>query len=395
MVHFLVATILLAPVSIPIRVDGEGYLRFVRDGRVVYAKQATLVVEAGKLCSKSGTPLIPTIQLPDDIASLTIDLQGNVLVGKNAVGRLVLALFPNEGMLQTKGDFLVSVERPKLGSPGDDTCGVIRMLASAAPAKPDTGIASNPAPTKSAASPAIVKGSIERASQKQDSVVITVHPQSSIEGKSFTLGEIAEIHAPPEVLETLKGVVVGDSPPLGTERGIDQVRVLARLRMAGLKPEGWAITVPSNARVLHDGQHISNLDFVHAAQNAVREQLGVTAPMNSAVPAPEMVVPHGELQLVAESVAGNGLKATVVIGVYVDSKRFNSRTVTLGGVAGGIFVRAGTTVKIRVVSSGAAVETTGKAKTPGAVGQTIEVQTDAGATFTGTVLENGMVEVRL
>ena len=49
----IVALMALAP-SVHLHVDGEGYLRFVREGRTVYAKEAMLTVTDGKLASVDG-----------------------------------------------------------------------------------------------------------------------------------------------------------------------------------------------------------------------------------------------------------------------------------------------------------------------------------------------------
>jgi hypothetical protein len=52
-------------------------------------------------------------------------------------------------------------------------------------------------------------------------------------------------------------------------------------------------------------------------------------------------------------------------------------------------------VKIRVIKNGASVEVDGKTRTSGKVGATISVQSDAGATFTGTLITTSLVEVKL
>ena len=65
----------LTPVKV--HVDGAGYMRFVRDGRVVYAKTATFVSIDGSLGSE-GAKLLPEIPVPTTAPTITVDLQGNV-----------------------------------------------------------------------------------------------------------------------------------------------------------------------------------------------------------------------------------------------------------------------------------------------------------------------------
>ncbi|HVL39492.1 MAG TPA: hypothetical protein VM328_08900, partial [Fimbriimonadaceae bacterium] len=113
-----------------VRVEGEGYLRFVRDGRVVYAKEAALQAIDGKLCHSEGAPVIPTISVA---APFMVNLEGNVVAGGKSVGRLVLAHFPASASLRPDGPFLVAAERPRLAEPGEGDSGVIRSVGVATP----------------------------------------------------------------------------------------------------------------------------------------------------------------------------------------------------------------------------------------------------------------------
>lgn len=390
MIHSLLGLIIASTSAFHVRVDGEGYLRFVRDARVVYAKEANLEVIGGKLCSQSGYPLIPLVVVSDGVGVIKVDLQGTISAGGRPCGRIVLAIFGSGSAQQNSDGFLVSIDRPALGNPGEGTYGVIRQSGSEAQNMQSSSLKPLPLSPKP-----IVKAAVERQPMERSEVVISVRPQSAIHGKTFTLGEIAEVQGPSSLVLDIQAICLGDSPPLGTERGIDQTRIVSRLRMAGIKPDGWAINVPSGAKVKREGTHITQEEFVQVAQQAVVDQLGIKSEMNSPIPAPEMVVPPGEIKLVAESATGSGGKASVVIGVYVDSRRFNSRTVALVCAVTTSVVRAGTTVKVLLVSSGATVQTTGKTKSMVSQGQKVEVVTGAGVVLTGTLLPNGAVEVKL
>lgn len=107
-----------------IRVDGEGYLRFARDGRAVYAPEASLVIRNGQLVHEQGFGFLPPIAVPDR-ASVTIELDGTVRANGQSVGRLVLAL--SDGMTK-RDDFWATPDRPRLMNPGEETAGVIRMV---------------------------------------------------------------------------------------------------------------------------------------------------------------------------------------------------------------------------------------------------------------------------
>src|SRR5579862_8614347 len=98
----------LTPVKV--HVDGAGYMRFVRDGRVVYAKTATFVSIDGSLGSE-GAKLLPEIPVPTTAPTITVDLQGNVDAGTAHLGRLVLAIFPAGTTSRTTDSFFTFSER--------------------------------------------------------------------------------------------------------------------------------------------------------------------------------------------------------------------------------------------------------------------------------------------
>ncbi len=116
----------LAPVRV--HVDGDGYMRFIRDGRVVYAKQATLTNVGGHL-GADGAKLLPAISFPNSVSSISIDLMGNIDAGSSHLGRLVLGIFPAGTSSSGIGSFLSFSDRATLTNPGEDTAGVIRTVA--------------------------------------------------------------------------------------------------------------------------------------------------------------------------------------------------------------------------------------------------------------------------
>src|ERR1017187_6126023 len=122
----LVLSVFTALTPIKVHVDGPGYLRFIRDGRVVYAKAATFVSIDGNLGSE-GAKVLPEIQVPVGTQTFKVDLQGNVDVGSAHLGRLVLAIFPAGSTSSTTDDFFTFSERPTLTNPGEEAAGVIRV----------------------------------------------------------------------------------------------------------------------------------------------------------------------------------------------------------------------------------------------------------------------------
>jgi hypothetical protein len=119
MIGALLCGLLVAgPAPLKVRVDGEGYLRFAREGRVVYASSATLSVADGSLVGAEGATVMPSILVPTDATAIAVDLEGNVSCkrGPDAfpLGRLVLAVFPKGIALRPSGAYLVAADRPTL-----------------------------------------------------------------------------------------------------------------------------------------------------------------------------------------------------------------------------------------------------------------------------------------
>ena len=122
----LALSVFTALTPVKVHVDGPGYLRFIRDGRVVYAKAATFLSIDGNLGSE-GAKVLPEVPIPVGTQTFKVDLQGNVDVGSAHLGRLVLAIFPAGSTSSTTDDFFTFSERPTLTNPGEDAAGVIRV----------------------------------------------------------------------------------------------------------------------------------------------------------------------------------------------------------------------------------------------------------------------------
>lgn len=130
----LILTVAVNP-TLSIEVDGDGYLRFSRDARAVYARQATLKVTEGKLTNAYGDPVLPTISVPSGSQKLDVDLEGTVyaITGSNKakVGKFVLAMFPEGTALSEDKGVLIAADRPKLANPGEGLTGVVRVSTGA------------------------------------------------------------------------------------------------------------------------------------------------------------------------------------------------------------------------------------------------------------------------
>jgi hypothetical protein len=362
MIGTLLTSLALAnTLTLPVRVDGEGYLRFVRDGRIVYATSADLTVQTGALGFK-GLPVTPYIHIPANAIRLEVDLSGNVVAvagtAKTTCGRLVLARFDSKPTADQ--GFLVSATRATIGNPGEGVFGVIRSSNNAAP-------------------------------QAQGEGSIAVRKLTEVEGDSVTLGDIAEISGDPATKKGLQAVVFGPAPAVGLDVPVTRGRIQALLKRVGMNAE---VDVPAAATIRRKAQTIKQEEFIAAATKAAQEELGAEVPMTCSDQQGDFKAPFGTVELKTKGISTSGTNVSVVIGVHVEGKYVNSRTVNLKPDSSGQ-IRAGTAIKISMKSAGLTVEVNGKARTGGIVGQTITVVTDTGSVLTGVVVAADRVEVKI
>jgi hypothetical protein len=426
---------------VKIQVDGEGHLRLSREGRAVYAKSASLTVANGKIATVDGDALLPTIVAPANTQKLEVDLEGNVYAiraaSKTKLGRIVLAVFPAEAVLNEKDGVLYASDRPKLANPGEDTNGVIRVEAAPAPKtkvetksaapieiklndpKPETKKPDTLPAVDAGTSKPVLSGPIGSSGSKLDPkpvptsqapttkakvgpAKIVAVASAEVEGPNILLGEVATIEADEAVAATLKLVDLGESPILGAKRTVDRARILARLKAAGFETDKIELIVPAMIEVKRKGQNITQAQFNYAALKAVYESTGIqTEYVPDEESGPDFLAPAGPFALVAETISGlNAEVATIKVAVYVGTKRVNSRTVKLKAKTPIVAVKSGAPVKVFFRAGAAMVETQGIAKSSGKAGDTISVEVKvAGATektiHSGVLLPSGAVEVKL
>ncbi len=379
--------------ALAVRVDGEGFLRLLREGRVVYAKSAKLAVYENRLCDQRKNPLIPTVMVSGEPETISVDLKGNVAIsahGKSCnVGRIVLALFACTPSADSTG-YSVSPDRPKLANPGEGEAGIIRSEGTDGQVRTTAKMAAAPA-LKTVA----VVAETTQDFSKRAGTHIDFHALSEISNASYTLGDIADIRAPGDVAQRLRGVELGEAPALAAPLAIDRARIIAKLRSQGFAPENFIVTVPAGARIARKGQVVEREAILAKAIEAAKDQLGIAQKLAGILPGKDLLLPLGALELVAENVSTSGTGVSVVVAAFVDGQRVNSKTVRLTRAHSPISVRVGAMVKVRIKLNGATVETTARVKRTDALGETVEVETADGAILSGVPTAAGIVEVQL
>ncbi len=391
----LATSLLLAPGEIAVHVEGEGYLRFLREGRAVYARQAALVVEKGELREKSGPGFLPPIRVPAG-HTVSIGEDGTVTLGPGhaAAGRLYLARFAPATAFEPSGAFVIARDRADLGYPAQAGYGKISTKTDAAPPKVElrrTQMGTpKPVETQPAPSPSRTVGNL----------TIAILAAVEVEGPKFSLGDIAKISGPAEDVARLNALDLGNAPVHGVPMLYTRERILAKATLLGFDRKALSLEMPPMVEITRKGQTVTVDKLVEVARRAVEEKLGMKGEMSPDDRIVDFRVPLGKLEIASEGVNLAGGVATVSLGIRIDGRRFTGRTLRLSGPALEVAVAMGSAVTVRFVSNGLMVEMPGKARTAGAIGQTIDVtvtipETRETTTHQATIVRAGVVEVKL
>ncbi len=408
MVTSLVACLVLSSPVAEIKVQGEGFLRFAREGRIVYAKSSKLAVNSGKLTSATGEPMMPAIILPNDTAKIEVTLEGAVtavLPNKQKVsgGQIVLAQFANENELQADGCFLVAQWRPKLVSPGDGTAGVIRAAGIDAET-PVNQVPTNPIksePKKEVKTQIAPKqtGTTKPTPAYTGTPIIVFHEENEIAEEKYTIGDIASIKADASTEKLISELILGNTPAIGITNKVTRSSVVAALSRVNIKKDEVSIEMPAFVTVRRPSQNLTSNDFNEAAIAYAKKQVPDTVTFEGHQNGPDYVAPLGKAELRGEAFSIRNGTAEVTVGIYVDGKRRNSRTVSLDarGADGDFLqkIQAGTRVKIIVRSGTASITIFGKTKTAVFVGQSVEAVSDNRTTHIGILTDPSSVEVKI
>jgi hypothetical protein len=391
---------LLAPPKLTLRVDGEGYLRLCRDGRAVFAATATFEVVEGRLRDIGGAEPLPKIFVPGDATALDCDLEGHIFAitagGKAEVGRLVLGRLKST---TTDGRYTISIDRPQLGSPGEDDWGVIRRegVKSTPTKQPELKPKqAEPKPKQTSQpqiSPKTIKTPIE--SSWTGPAEIVVRPESTVSGESFSLAEVAEIHGKPEEVEKLGSVNLGRSPAFGVSRGLDRNFVLMQLRAAGIDVDKVKLGPFPMAKITRAAQFLTVEKQLEVALGAVKAKYPSLPDLTFTTDPGALKLPNGELQIKVMSVNKSPQSITVGIQILVDGQVKQTRMLGLAPAGGFVSLPSGTKVKIIMRVGGASVSTEGKLAGSAWIGETVSAKLENGTVVTGVLKDAQTLEVQL
>ncbi|MCW5941773.1 MAG: flagella basal body P-ring formation protein FlgA [Fimbriimonadaceae bacterium] len=363
---------------VSVRVDGDGFFRFLQGGRLVYAREAELTVADGRLCGGSERWVSPTISIAANATRLEVEADGRVFVlvagGKTAVGRLALALYPETSVKTRQGDVWAFQDRPTLAYPGEGGAG--RVVSGVAKSVAPAALATDPAPKPSA------------------TATVTVRDDFASDDGPVTLGRIATIEGDPALAAKLRDVELIATPPFRTRATISRIGIEQKVRAAGVDPKRLTIKMGSYATVRRTSQMLTQSAITEEAKKALASQ---GAPLESLLlesPPAELEAPTGDLRMETQ-VAVTGLAYTVTIAVWHGTNRIGVRSLRYEPALAAIGVRSGDPVQLVLRSAGARVTCAAKATHDALLGGEATVRLETGKTHRGRVVARGVVEVTL
>ncbi len=406
MIAVLIALTAGISASTPIQVEGDGYLRFVRNDETVYAKQAEIGWSDGRLVAADGSPLAPLVKIEREPKSLQIDLQGRITAvypdSAIQVGRLVLATFPDDVRPVVSGSFLRVYADATLADPGDGLAGVIRPWnpgSTNAPVRiPTEPVKPEPPQVRTES---VVQPQRTVSNHKPDSAFIAgggieiVFPDTSeVIGESMTLADVADIYAAPDIQAKVQQIPLGNSPVFGVPRTLDRTNIVAKLRGAGFDVAKVRISGPVKIRIKRVGQTITQEMFAQCATESIQAEYPNFV-SESQRPVPNLEAPMGELQLVADRPVRSGSNLSVTVVAYVDGKRINARTLLFSNQSAPVQLKVGDTVSVVVQSRDVRVESAATIKSVDMLTGRVTVTLPTGKQLTGRIDEKGKVVVSI
>lgn len=391
----ILALIAANPAPLTLHVEGEGWLRFEREGRAVYAREASLTVSQGRLVNQEGLSLLPSLAAPT-IEGAKADLEGRITLQGREIGRLVLAKFPSDQSLTQVRGMWVAAERATLGSPGEGTFGVIRMGAKgAAPVKPQPQpdqpaqkppaqipVEPNPRPVPPVKTP------------ETGPLIIKARALSLSGTEAITLKDVAEITG----IGAAKAgeIQLGITPPYGVERPISKSLVEAKLGAAGFVRGSWTLSWPGDkVGIRRLGQDVPHEAFVKAGREALAKILPFGTQIEPEGVAAAMACPLGDYVMTALEPRIERDRVRLQVDISFQGIRFNGRPLTFRISSPFTAMRVGQEIQVRVRSGGASVIAKGKVRQIDQVRGQVTVDMDKGVTLTARPGTDGIFEVVL
>lgn len=182
---------------------------------------------------------------------------------------------------------------------------------------------------------------------------ITIRPTSSVKPSQMVkLGEIAAVTGTKGDVERLNQVEIARSALPGSARQVTPEWIKTRLACAGFDVKTITIKAPTTVVLVSESQQVKGTDIVETAKQYITSQLStsdIAYTLSETGAQPDIVVPTGKLELVAEQ-TGRTIspgRQQVSVDVLIDGSLYVKKTVGLNIKASGPVLVASQSIKAK------------------------------------------------
>jgi hypothetical protein len=406
----LLSLLVASSPTLSVKIEGEGYVRFSRDGRAVFSRDFTLTVADGKLATIHGLNTVPTVQIGTGISNLRISKVGELFAtypsGETKVGTLVVGVFAPTSALTLTDNYFVATDRPTYSPAGENGAGVfvtVEQTNSVPPVKqpeiPVLPSSRTPEPSVKQVTAKAQKALVSKAvTPLQEGTILRVRINSEtlVNGETFSLTDIATFEGSQALVDQISGIALGRTPILGYSRPFELERTRLQLRAAKLPVDAIEFIVPESTSIRRPSQTVEYTELFDVAKKAIQASLGNESVLTdqSQNQTIAMILPTGKRELRTGNVSWSGTRASVTIDAFVDGKKIKSRSMSVMVTSQYTMPKVGSLVKVVVLSPGMKIQFSGKVTRTSGL-NTVEIRREDGATFTGTLIAEGTIEVKI
>lgn len=407
---FLLSLLVASSPTLSVKIEGEGYVRFSREGRAVFSREFSLTVTDGKLATIHGLNTVPTIQLGNGVSKLRLSKEGDLFAtyssGEVKVASLMIGVFAPTSGLTLSENYYIATDRPTYSQAGENGAGVFVIVEQAkavSPVKqPEVPIQPNPRTPEPKIQQVTAKGQKALASKAATPLPegkvlrIRIKPETLVPTETFSLSDIATFEGSQAMVDQVAGIALGSTPILGYSRSFELERTRLQLRAAKIPVEAIEFIVPEATSIRRPSQTVEYTELFEIAQKAIQASLGNGSALTdqSQNQTIGMVLPTGVRELRVGPISWSGTRASVTIEAFVDGKKIKSRSLSAAVTSQYSMPKVGSLVKVIVLSPGMKIQFSGKVTRTSGL-NTVEIRREDGATFSGTLIAEGTIEVKI
>ncbi len=358
------------------QVEGEGYFCVKKDHKKFLHKRIDLCVNNGVISHQEGGRVVPKILAPNSPDILDVDSSGNVFgiygEDKKHLGRIQIARLKQLDAESKENRFAGSFVDYAMGWPNLQGAGKIQSVSG------------------------VLKDVLDEEPKKSREIIsLVLKKNASIPRSDCRLSDVLEQSCLNGVEKKLLDICISKRISPGHSKLITASSLQKKLSIIGGN-NNIRFLGAKQVRVTRDSYEIpweqllamglEVLKKTYSTDNVSLQHGNQTAPV---------IVPSKTWKMLVHHVRRSKNKYYVHIDIYVNHKKFKTRTLSFVQKKEIPDVKKNKQVKVRGILGGVILEMSGKCKSDGFVGKEIDVEIKKGHIVHGVLNKENIVEVRI